>query len=188
MVRATFPGKKGRSTNVFVGNDLHTLNMTSSLEYLLQHILGNSLVKTSHIKSTLVRFWSSSSHRTSGATRRHHASCAIGTERRRDCRRDWVAILRNNDRRQRGWRHVGWISRPPIGRTGSIPVLAWCGSALWRRWQRGGCLCGSCIRHVEDDVDIRAQTSRTDVMYLRTATRRGADNVEKLGRTLKIVS
>ena len=95
-------------THVLIRDDLNTLNVSSGLEDLLEHLLGDSGVKTTDVESSLV-WLRSSTARAAGAARRvqtvavvvHGISHGVGLD----------GALRDVE-----W---GVLARSPAGRGGS---------------------------------------------------------------------
>lgn len=85
--------KQEKSTYILVRDNLDILNVTSRLEDLAQDILGDSLVQSTNIERSLIRFGRSSSE--AGTGRRHHGPVGRG-----DGAGDRVVVLGDVQRRQ----------------------------------------------------------------------------------------
>jgi hypothetical protein len=123
-------------TYILVWNNLDTLHVASGLKNLLQDILRDSWIQTSHVQGPLVWLGCRSTYIPAGVRRRHHVS----RHRRRDCCRNRVGILWNHHGRQRWWWHVGWILAIPLrGIKLRLTRGARGGLERRRKGRRGGC-------------------------------------------------
>lgn len=104
---AAVPGRQeGAATHVLVRDDLHVLNMTSSLKDLAKNILCNTGVEPTDIERSLIRLGCHAAGEGTGAGGRHHAALVAG-HGRGDGGRDGVRVLRNVQRRRRHVCRVG---------------------------------------------------------------------------------